>query len=119
MKIVPLIQTFKWGGRGRSAYILMVKFGRGMTTRDFVDLFDRVDKKLCRKFGKTRHEMGIHESASYRLESDNYNWAILWDAPNPRVAKQFLDVWLRGRTMHASNGSGKADNFPITASGRY
>jgi hypothetical protein len=119
LKFLPLKlkQVFKWR---RDAYLLLVKFRPDETPRDFVDFFDRVDEKLYKKYGKTRHEMGIHERATYKLKGD-YQLAVLWDAPNRNVAKKFLAVWLkRDGSMHTSDGSGfKGSNNLVSASGKY
>jgi hypothetical protein len=109
-------QTFTWR---TPAYLLLVKFAPRKNPKHFVEFFNRVDEKLFKKYGKTRHQMGIHERKTFYLKGD-YQLAVLWDAPSKAIAKRFLSIWLsRGGRMSMSPSIGKASNNAATSQARY
>lgn len=109
-------QSFTWR---TPAYLLLVKFAPGKNPKHFVDFFNRVDEKLYRKYGKTRHQMGVHERRTFLLDGE-YQLAVLWDAPSKAIARRFLSIWLKeGGRMSMSNDTGSAKNITVTMQGRY
>jgi uncharacterized protein with GYD domain len=108
-------QTFTWR---KPAYLLLVKFAPGKTPKDFVEFFNRVDQKLCWKYGKTRHQMGIHERRTFLMKGE-YQLAVLWDAPSKRVARRFLAIWLKDGRMSMSDGIGNGSNTNVVSAMKY
>jgi len=101
------------------AYILLVKLKKGKRKEDFVEFFERVDRKLVDKYGRTRHRMDIHERVTY-VTRGKYDLVVLYDAPNPKVERRFRAVWLKkGGAMRMSDGLGVGDVIAILGHIRY
>lgn len=67
----------------------LVKFGPGKGLPDFVKFYDELDRRLLKKYGQTRHEMGFHEIFTF-VTSGLYDMVVLWDAPNLDTANKIL-----------------------------
>jgi hypothetical protein len=96
----------------------LVKFVPVKTQRDFVKLFNRIDEKLYMKYGKTRHQIGIHEQRTLLMKSE-YQLVVLWDASSKAVAGKFLAIWLKHGRMSVSDGIGTGSNSNVVDERKY
>jgi uncharacterized protein with GYD domain len=109
-------QVFQWRPH---AYVLLVKLRKGKRVEDFVEFFERVDRVLVRRYGKTRHRMGIHERVTY-VTRGKYHLAVLYDAPNAKLERRFRAVWLKkGGAMRMSDGIGTGTVLAVVAMRPY
>jgi uncharacterized protein with GYD domain len=117
-EIIPLKRRQAFRLR-RHAYILLVKLRKGKRKEDFVEFFERVDKKLVEKYGRTRHGMDVHERVTY-VTRGRYDLVVLYDAPSPEVERRFRAAWLKnGGAMEMSDGLGTGDIVAITGNMKY
>lgn len=117
-RVIPLKrrQVFQWR---TPAYVLLVKLRKGKHIEDFVEFFERVDRVLVERYGKTRHRLDIHERVTY-VTQGKYDLAVLYDAPNAKLARKFRAIWLKkGGAMRMSDGLGTGTVLPVKAQKIY
>lgn len=74
-------------------FLQFVRFAAGKGPKDYIEFYREIDKVLKQKGDrKTRHEMGIHEIASF-ITLGRYDMVVLWEAPDMATFNKFMAAW--------------------------
>jgi uncharacterized protein with GYD domain len=84
----------------RQFFIQLVRFTPGKGPKDYTEFYKEIDEKLARGGKKTRHELDIHEIATFATFG-RYDMIVLCDAPNMATYNKFLASYI-------NPGSGKS-----------
>jgi uncharacterized protein with GYD domain len=85
----------------RQFFVQFVRFAAGTGPEDYVEHYREIDKALKGKYGKTRHQMGIHEIATF-ITLGRYDMVVLWDAPDMATYNKFMAAWPNPRGFGSS-----------------
>ncbi len=77
----------------RQFFIQLVKFTPGKGPKDYTEFYNEIDEKLRRHGKKTRHELDIHEIATF-VTFGQYDMVVLCDAPNMLTYSKFLASYI-------------------------
>jgi hypothetical protein len=63
----------------RQLLVQLVKFAPGKGPQDYVKYYEELDRRLRRRYKKTRHQMDYHEIASFTTYG-RFDMVVLWNA---------------------------------------
>lgn len=73
----------------RQLLVQLVKFAPGKGPQDYVKYYEELDRRLRRRYKKTRHQMDYHEIASFATYG-RYDMVVLWDAKDLDTVNRVL-----------------------------